>query len=431
MTTLNISVYGTLHLRKIACDALPRNPFSVEEYVLFALLAFFCVTGVVGNALVFVVYFKKRDRQTSTLFILTLAGTDFITCIANIPFTLVIEYYSSYIEYDVLCKLYKFLMTSSVPFSAFIMSAIAVDRYLCICHPLAHIMTLARAKMIIAGLVLLACIAGLVVSLCYGVYQACSVPSTTNVTNGTAFFQTFDTSVFNTSDAHLRPTSGLLDTLTLTWNKLLQTSERREEVEEIKYTGYCISNTLLLGDEVRTIYKYFHLGLYLTSLVIVLVLYSLLYMSVIERRRKRRRQRTEVVPSRLTATTNGNNGTSTTVLTTTEETEMNSIHCGNGEKIEFIPKVQRPILQRRQTLEKSRDRAANLKTAAMLFVVAVVFLISFLPGILITANIIEIPDSNLAKIFFYFFFINHVTNPVIYSFMNQNFRDDMRKILDC
>jgi len=66
---------------------------------------------------------------------------------------------------------------------------------------------------------------------------------------------------------------------------------------------------------------------------------------------------------------------------------------------------------------------ANLKTAAMLFVVTVVFVVTFLPAFLMALNII--PHN---MVIFYLYFANNVANPVIYSFMNQNFRADLQRI---
>ena len=55
-------------------------------------------------------------------------------------------------------------MTSTVPFSALNMVAIAVDRYICIVHPLKHvtIMTINRAKYVVGALLLMAITLGLV-----------------------------------------------------------------------------------------------------------------------------------------------------------------------------------------------------------------------------------------------------------------------------
>lgn len=72
-----------------------------------------------------------------------------------------------------------------------------------------------------------------------------------------------------------------------------------------------------------------------------------------------------------------------------------------------------------------RDRMlyANIKTAAMLFVVSVVFAISFLPSWLIGLGVMP-----MNYILFYVFFLNNVANPFIYAFMNRTFRDDLRQL---
>ena len=66
-------------------------PYSAELIVLFFMLVVFFVLGVVGNALAFYIYYQKRDKTTSTLFILSLAATDFLTCLIGIPYTLATE----------------------------------------------------------------------------------------------------------------------------------------------------------------------------------------------------------------------------------------------------------------------------------------------------------------------------------------------------
>jgi cholecystokinin A receptor/hypocretin (orexin) receptor 2 len=59
----------------------------------------------------------------------------------------------------------------------------------------------------------------------------------------------------------------------------------------------------------------------------------------------------------------------------------------------------------------------------MLFVVTVVFIVTFLPAFLMALSIIP---YNI--IVFYMYFANNVANPVIYSFMNKNFRDDLKTL---
>ena len=87
------------------------------------------------------------------------------------------------LEHDILCKVYQFLITSNIPFSALIMVAIAIDRYFCICHPFLHLLNLVRAKVMSVALAIFATILGIIVSLMYGVYQV-KVPVKTKVSLG-------------------------------------------------------------------------------------------------------------------------------------------------------------------------------------------------------------------------------------------------------
>ena len=110
------------------------------------ILSVLSVMGIAGNSLVLYDFYHKKDQQVSTHFIIVLALVDFTTCLVVIPYTIVLEFRDFLIDYDSLCKLYQFLITSNIPFSALIMVAIAIDRYLCICHPFLNALNLTRAK---------------------------------------------------------------------------------------------------------------------------------------------------------------------------------------------------------------------------------------------------------------------------------------------
>lgn len=115
------------------------DDYDAETTYIMVMLALFCVVGLVGNALVLYVFGRRKDRLVSTLFIVSLAVIDFVTCLVIIPFTMYVEYVERYVSSDAVCKLYSFLVTANIPFSAMIMAAIAVDRYFAICRPLLQV----------------------------------------------------------------------------------------------------------------------------------------------------------------------------------------------------------------------------------------------------------------------------------------------------
>ena len=100
------------------------------------------------------------------------------------PYTIVIVLLKFKVQYDAVCNIYQFLLTSTVPFSALIMVAIAFDRYLCIVHPFKHrtSMTIKRAKAIVALLLLLAITLGLLCCLIYGTLSRAVTYVNTNFT---------------------------------------------------------------------------------------------------------------------------------------------------------------------------------------------------------------------------------------------------------
>jgi len=66
------------------------------------------------------------------------------------------------------------------------MVAIAVDRYLCICHPWlsAQLMNQSRAKLVVMALAVFAAAIGVCVSLMYGVFRPVHLPTNyQNLTN--------------------------------------------------------------------------------------------------------------------------------------------------------------------------------------------------------------------------------------------------------
>lgn len=124
------------------------------------MLSIIAIVGAIGNFLVIIVYIKKRDGLTSTVFILALAITDFLCCLTLIPLTVHMELTQWKIKSAFLCKAYYFLNNSFIPFSGLLISSIAFDRYFCLCHPFKKILTIRRSKIVICMLVFISCLIG-------------------------------------------------------------------------------------------------------------------------------------------------------------------------------------------------------------------------------------------------------------------------------
>lgn len=418
---------------------------NTEEVIVIVILCIFSVVGTLGNGLVLYVFSRTTGKLTSTIFILALAGTDFVTCLVIIPYTVIAIYLEYLLVYDILCKVYQFLITCPVPLSAFIMVAIAVDRYLCICHPFAHIMTVKRAKIVVGVLALFATILGLITALGFSVYAM--QPRSDNSVNSTDDRPDINIVKSNTTSDHFSK-----DTNTFPTGLTSNTYSMQEELPAKlyrTYTGLCYPTTVLLSDDFTNVYQKVYSAFFLCSLLIVLILYGLIYSSVTKQRAKRRAQKmggrvkqvnthcqTDESTIPLTSVkhkTNSNHNNVNLKVEVDGETTCTKLMCEehpNGINESDSKPVKKVSLRNKPTAEqnkdkKDHDRLANIKTAIMLFIVTIVFIVAFLPAWLMAHRWLQ-----FNTIVFYMYFIYNVANPVIYAFMNQMFRENMCRIFN-
>lgn len=374
---------------------LDPEPVTDQHWAVIIILCIFSAVGVVGNGLVIYVYYNKKEKQTSNIFILALALTDLITCLIIMPMTVAYIYLTHAFKFSIICKIYHFLITSNVPLSAFIMVAIAFDRYLCICHPFLHLMTVFRAKVIVSVLTTFACILGLITAMLYSV------------------------EVF---PDELQMLLTMLDPP----RNLSKTIFQCDTV----YIGECSVTRYIFTPTFRNVYQKVYASFFAVSLLFVLALYVIIYHSVTARRAKRQKQKAKTCNTKQYSTTmvqtedtDIHHSTSNVVTLKVEMSENGvssstaSPRLNNGEAV--------PLRHRQNTIKEKKDhnRLANIKTAVMLFVVTIVFIVAFLPAWLMAHEMIPYVIT-----VFYMYFSYNVANPLIYAFMNPMFRDDMKRI---
>lgn len=392
-----------------------------EAYAAVVMLIIFSVIGVAGNALVLYGFSMLKPKMTSTIFILTLAGIDFTSCLVTIPATVAMELAMFRVPYDPLCKAYHFLVTSTIPFSAFVMVAIAVDRYYCICKPFIQIMTKFRAKVIVLSLSFLALVIGFVSCLNYGVLE--QLPHT-NKTNATLEFRAMQ-ALFFPNDTNLIA------------------------LKEDYFPAPVLlcGNPRKLGETFYEIYTIIYASIYATCGLVVIILYIIIYHFILSRRQ--RRLRTESFPC-CTFSKQAGESENTDFIFISHETQSTTVVVDDAEKdanlnsplakqnnenhlkpkqsTETPPKVrQKKKKNHRKSdatstfrLKQERIRVNNIKTALMLSVVALVFIAAFLPAWLMKHRLVP-----FNVIIFYMYFIYNVANPFIYAFMNPDFRQKM------
>lgn len=374
-----------------------------ELVVVIAYLSLLSVMGTGGNSIVMYVFSSKRDQLISTLFILVLAIVDFSTCLVVIPYTVFMEYHDFHVRSDAVCKLYMFLVTSNVPFSSLIMVAIAIDRYLSICHPLANVLDPTRAKAIVVALAVFATVQGICVSLQFGVYELESVTGPGNVSVVASGFEE-------------------------------EEEENVSESRRLVNTGFCGETDMVVSRDFQWYYQKLHAAIYPTCVLTVIVLYSLIYRSVLTRRSLRWSQKSRHLAHVQSL--------STAVVRPGLLAESPLVACHGRPDV--IPTSGSTKVPERETMTKRKSesrrvfrnsgllrragrmdafRLANIRTAAMLFVVTLVFIITFMPAFFMALKIVP-----YNVVVFYLYFANNVANPVIYSFMNQNFRSNLEKL---
>ncbi|GAB1605966.1 neuropeptide FF receptor 2-like [Argonauta hians] len=369
-----------------------------DMYFVMVILIIFSISGTIGNALVLYVFSNTKQKLTSTIFILALAGMDFITCLITIPSTVAIEYVLYHVQNDAVCKIYHFLQTTTVPFSALVMVAIASDRYLCICHPFVRAMTTRRAQILVALLGAVAVTFGIIGSLAYSVYKYKDPGNGTQIMNS------------------ITPVASMLSNYTYEYSdNNTVTLDAIEANRTICYSGMCDISFLIFPRKVFTVYQTIYSSIFLISLVIVAFLYALIYRSVLSRRK----QRLKIVTNKCCLFWSDDSQTNA------EETEITTVNADSVDKpTKHGVKAEKDAILKHGTRAKlEKVRIANLKTAGMLFVVTLVFVLAFLPSWLMAHRYI---DMNI--IVFYMYFSYNIANPVVYAFMNRNFKNQLKEI---
>ncbi|CAF3905364.1 unnamed protein product, partial [Rotaria sp. Silwood1] len=79
--------------------------------------------------------------------------------------------------------------------------------------------------------------------------------------------------------------------------------------------------------------------------------------------------------------------------------------------------------------QQRQEHLANIRTTLTLFIVTATFILMYLPSIIIT--LFNIKPNEYREVLFLLYYINSACNPIIYSFFNVNFRNDVRRIYEC
>lgn len=435
-----------------------RQEYSTIEIVDTIVLSILCVLGVIGNLLVIFIFTFKMNRGSSNYFVTVLAVIDFIISIVIIPGTILQDVWVYPFDSDAACKLWELTRTATVIISWFILVAIAFDRYFLICRSPHVPITKTATILIIATSAGLSIMLSIVTALSVGAYDNCN--NFIGICVPDLRFISFDVSknYLNLLIAIciflILPIMAMYALIFMRvrrqrqkwWKKYRPPVDPQERLRvqqeanpEIADDPSSVSPT----EEVNTTPE-------------------LLRSKTRAQSNKASANKRE--PERLNnAKENGNDsllGNSSTELVVkyikninedpgtnnhgvNEGLSANSTENdlpsntqdenGLGNKKLSVPSVS---IQRSGSRgsPKRRVRKPEYKTAQIMFIVTIVYILSFLswaiPTILATQNR-DFNTSKKLRIVFHLIYINSMANPVIYSFMNVKFRNELTNLFSC
>ncbi|XP_067664476.1 neuropeptide S receptor-like [Haliotis asinina] len=374
------------------------------------LVSVLMTTGIIGNSLVCFVYLVKFKSSTVKCFIVSLAVIDLINCVVSCPFDIAdMRYRYTFGSYVTMCKMMRVFVTFTSVSSGLVLIPVAVDRYKKICRPLQKQMDIRSAKMAIGACCTVGVVVGIPASVFYG-------PRTV----------TTDVAAINGSD--------------------------------------CSTPDIYVGTPYPLIYNGFNLTIFLTTTVSLSVLYSLIWRRIRKQRNYKRKLKTQPKKCRDSSScVNINTGRVTksrqeqeTVYhednaafvceleTSTERSsdvhdEAASPYPGDemASKVPCDKEVANPApttSQRPNKASPEKSEAAVKKTTLMLFLITLTFVLSFLPHLSLMAaravnkeffDKVDTPQFGAFYFFFKSYFINSAFNPIIYSFCNPRFRQEL------
>ena len=281
-----------------------------SSVAVLVMLSVFSLVGTIGNSLVLYIYANKKTKTTAGVFIMCLAGTDLFTCLVIVPYTEVVISVQYKLLYDLVCKAYMFLITFNVPFSAFIMVAIAIDRFFCICYPFLHALNLCRARVIVLCLLVLACLFGLITALLHGIIPPMEMVQSGNSSVNTSGALNLTTHKDIEKDNKeiinkINNLTYLTNTTTCATDKTCKDDFRSNKTESepigMAYEdmiGLCAPTNDIIDVRFAEVYQKIYSSFYLLSFILVLILYALIYRSIWKHRaKKRKRKRSSLYPA--------------------------------------------------------------------------------------------------------------------------------------
>ncbi|CAH1270832.1 ADRA2B [Branchiostoma lanceolatum] len=136
-------------------NAFVDSSFAEDKLHVIVFLGVVCALGTTGNLLVILVNARRKDKSSAAIFVLTLAVVDLFICALKIPLKMVEMQHVTYTS-TMWCKSSPYFTLASLLSSVFLLTAIAVDRYRAVARPVSYRVARNRSVPLVCVLTVLA-----------------------------------------------------------------------------------------------------------------------------------------------------------------------------------------------------------------------------------------------------------------------------------
>jgi hypothetical protein len=411
------------------------------------------VLGALGNLLVLIVYMKNSmENKSLQTFIIHLAGADLVCCLVVIPLNCYHELYIGRIKSDFLCKSHLFLNIVNITYSCFLMTLVAFERYVSVVYHTKKILTTKRIKLIMVVLFVLSSLLGAFGFASVGIYHKVHriyAPkskfhhATLNISRSLLAQSPFKYNLtsFNKSAAFgVHKPSAKGNPLTIKAPLWMQLNLATSWMD----INVCSLNNKLVPIRVVSYMRILQNSLLILSFIVISVLYVLLFVFIVKRMRlkKERDQHRKLLLSLVKKASIKKNDDNSKQQAQGQTRPESRVSCAQFQVKRFSlgrnltatmaagPNGRQPTasgvggaggLLRRQNLF-SRFFLTKFRKTFVLFIATMVMFVTFTPSLLTSLQVITYSPFHWNIVF-----INNAINPIIYSFLNADFRKNFRK----
>ncbi|XP_046546338.1 neuropeptide S receptor-like isoform X2 [Haliotis rubra] len=359
------------------------------------------LVGFFGNVLVIYIYAVRLKRSTTHLFITALAVADTVVCIVCIPVEIVVVRYLYSFDIPWLCRVFRTIVLACMITSISVLISIAVDRYKRVCTPFKSQISVKRAK-IAVGI-------GCIVSI--------TLASPSMVILG------------------------------------------RKTVNRTVVGYACATDDSMVKTPFPALFNGMQLLIAVISISTVTTLYALILKRVRAQKRYREGMNPNGIPRKACSTQSGEasslmdrviTSTRDSTLTSAQDNITTSDDMATSSRDNTVtlahegsPSCDDTITSNDDTTtspinkngKKAGLRNGTHKTTLMMFIITAVFILSFVPHLALmttravqkhTYDHLEGAPLTLYNLFLRTYFINSVSNPIIYGFMSDKFRSQAK-----